>query len=297
MKNKIKNFGLLFVGLLTAGVITSADAQRGYYGRGSNRGDYNRGNNRVNYPGNYRGGYSKSYSNNYSRSYGSVYSYRPPVVIHGGYSPYFGPRYYGVPHGSISITFGGNPYYYYGGSYYRPYGAYYRTVFPPIGLRIGILPVGYMPIYVGPDPYYFYNGTYYRRYDDRNYEVVDAPMGAQISSLPTGAKSVVVNGEKFYELNGTYYKEDRDSKGRRVFTVVGKNGEIDNTEEAPDESSPRMGDRVAELPENTKTITLNGQKLYVAPDETYYKLESDGSYTIVGLAGSDINTNTSANSF
>jgi hypothetical protein len=192
----------------------------------------------------HRGNFSRSYSRNYRNDYGSHYkvypnySLRAPVIMGPRYAPRYAPvvigsRYYALPHGSISITFGGNPYYYYGGSFYRPFGTYFQMIFPPVGLRIGILPPGYIPIYVGPDPYYFYNGIYYRRYDDRNYEVVEAPMGAQVSSLPRGAKRVTVNGEKFYELNGTYYKEDRDAKGRVVYTVVGKNGEINNTEEAP----------------------------------------------------------------
>jgi hypothetical protein len=148
-----------------------------------------------------------------------------------------------------------------------------------------MLPPGYIPILVGSDPYYFYNGIYYRKYDDRNYQVVDAPMGAQLSSLPEGAKSVKVNGEKFYELNGTYYKKDRDSKGRDVYTVVGKNGEIENTEENPGyNSGPRVGDRVAELPPDSKIVRLNDEKFYVAPDDTYFRSESDGSYTVVGVA-------------
>jgi len=211
----------------------------------------------------------------------------PPVVIAKPYSPYaYGARYYSVPQGSISITFGGNPYYYFGGSFYQPYNGYYRPVFPPVGIHVGMLPPGYIPILGGPGPYYFGNGAFYRRYDDHSYEVVDAPMGAQLSSLPKGARSVRINGEKFYELNGTYLKEDRDSKGRVVYTVVGKNGEIENSEDRPaPPAAPKAGDRVTELPENSKLITLNGEKLYVAPDNTYYQPEADGTFTIVGTAG------------
>jgi len=122
---------------------------------------------------------------------------------------------------------------------------------------------------------------------------VDAPMGAQLSSLPTGARSVVVNGEKFYELNGTYFKEDRNAKGQVVYTVVGKNGRIDNTENEPTPSpasppEPETGDRVSELPDNCKTIVVDGQKLYVSPNNTYYRLESDGSYTVVGSASQNV---------
>ena len=52
-----------------------------------------------------------------------------------------------------------------------------------------------------------------------------------VYNLPEGAKAVILNGEKLYELNGTYYKEDRDSKGQTIYTVVGKNGEVNNTDE------------------------------------------------------------------
>src|SRR5205085_1436702 len=139
----------VLLALYFAGVfMTSASAQRGYSK------DYTRGSRY----------YSRGYQNNY-RSYNN-YSYHAPVVIKRAYSPiYYGPRYYGVPRGSISITFGGNPYYYYGGSFYRPYGGYYHSIFPPVGIRIGMLPMGYIPINIGPDPYFFYNGTYYRRSD------------------------------------------------------------------------------------------------------------------------------------
>jgi len=281
MEKLIKFLRLSLMVIFIAGLLTSVNGQRGY------RGNYGRG-------------YAHDYANVYRGNYGhmqrgsyNAYNYRSPVII-GNYRPVvFGPRYFGVPHGSISITFGGNPYYYFGGTFYRPYGGYYRSIFPPIGIHIGVLPYGYLPIYVGPDLFYFYNGIYYRRYDDRSYEVVDAPMGAQLSSLPTGARSVVVNGEKFYELNGTYYKEDRNAKGKVVYTVVGKNGHIDNSENEPapapaPPATPKTGDRVSELPDNCKTVVINGQKLYASPNDTYYRAEPDGSYTVVGSANENI---------
>lgn len=242
---------------LCAGLLINANAQRGF-----------------------RGNYGHGY-----RVYRPVYSYRPPIIVGRYAAPVvFGPRYYAVPHGSLSIMFGGNPYFFFGGSFYIPFGRYYRTVMPPVGIHITMLPYGYVPIMVGPDQYYFYNGIYYRHFDDRSYEVVDAPMGAQLSSLPKGAKSVLVNGEKFYELNGTYYKEDRDSKGRVVYTVVGKDGQINNSEETPAQpSAPKLGDKIFQLPQNSKSIMLNGEKLYVSPDNIYYRQEADGSYTVVGL--------------
>ncbi len=230
--------------------------------------------------------------------YGNTYRYTNNYYVNGyrngyGHRVIFmnGPRYRIVPRNSISIYFGGNPYYYNQGCFYGYYGGFYQPLFPPFGLRISVLPFGYTRFYVGMVPFFYYNGIYYRQYNDNNYEVVDAPMGATVSSLPTGAKLVVVNGEKLYELNGTYYKADRDSKGNEVYTVVGKNGEINNTPEvdnnttAAPPASLEIGDILNQLPEGTKTATINGEKVYVTPDGNYLEEENiDGvlKYKVIG---------------
>jgi hypothetical protein len=227
------------------------------------------------------------------------------------YSFMYGPRYTFIPRNSISLYFGGYPYYYNDGFFYGYYSGFYQPIFPPFGIRVGILPYGYSRIFLGPDLFYYYNGIYYRQYDDNNYEVVDAPMGATVRSLPEGAKAVTINGEKMYELNGTYYKEGTNSKGKVIYTVVGKNGEVNNTENdngdinttptpdnnnntitAPNNStndqttSLQMGDVVNELPQGSKTVTINGEKMYVTPDDTYLKQNSDSNgnaeYKVVG---------------
>jgi hypothetical protein len=260
------------------------------YNRNNNNYRYNN-NNYGNNNNNYR--YSNNnyrYNNNYYRSgYGSGYNR--------GFSFAYGPRYSIIPRTSISLYFGGSPYYFYNGFYYGYYGGYYEPIFPPIGLRIGFLPYGCSRLFIGGYPYYYNNGIYYRQYDD-DYEVVDPPMGATVNSLPKGAKSVILNGEKMYELNGTYYKEDRNSKGEVIYTVVGKNGEINNTGDSGENSSIpgnndvntppvslQMGDIVNQLPEGSRVITINGEKMYVAPDDTYLKEESNGGvvqYKVVG---------------
>jgi hypothetical protein len=219
----------------------------------------------------------------------------------------YGTRYTILPRSCVSISFGGYPYYYNDGFYYGYYGGYYQPIFPPFGLRIGVLPYGYYSFYLGGYPYYYYNGIYYQQYDN-SYQVVDAPKGASVYSLPEGAKSVVLNGEKLYELNGTYYKEDRDSKGQTIYTVVGKNGEVNNTNNSdlnnpdnnlnnddnanndnslntPPVSSLQLGDIVTQLPEGSRVVTINGEKMYVSPDDTYLKEETDGGvvqYKVVG---------------
>ena len=173
------------------------------------------------------------------------------------------------------------------------YDGYYEPVFAPIGIHVTILPVGYYPIYVGPIPYYYYEGIYYRRYNDRNdeYEVVDAPMGAVVKSLPKGATKVVLNGEKLYEFDGSYYKEGTNSKNEVVYTVVGKNGVINNTgEQQPVTNAvqtPQIGDEITTLPENSKRVTINGDVLYVTPDNFYLKAETINNtttYKVVGKA-------------
>jgi hypothetical protein len=270
--------------------------------------------------------YNNYYAYNGNRYIGGGRSFRSGYYTYNNrnYAFMYGPRYSIIPRNSVSIYFGGYPYYYNSGFFYGYYGGYYQPLFPPIGLQIGYLPYGYSSLYVGGYPYYYYNGIYYRPYDDNNYEVVDPPMGASVYSLPQGAKSVVLNGEKLYELNGTYYKEDRDSKGQTIYTVVGKNGQVNNTDDESNNgnnnnsnlngnsdngnlngsndsrnlngnsdnslSAPpgslQMGDVVSPLPEGSRIVTINGEKMYVTPDNTYLKENSSDSgavqYKVVG---------------
>jgi hypothetical protein len=193
---------------------------------------------------------------------------RPPVAVNRPVVTT--PTYAYYPYHGISYRFSG-------GYFYRPYGSYWRVAYPPVGMRINFLPYGYVPMYVGPSLYYYNNGSYYKRYDDNNYEVVDPPMGATLSSLPRGAQKVTVNGEQFYELNGTYYKKTTNDKGKTIYVVTGKNGEINNSADpnavTPDQqsSSLQQGDIIDQLPENYKTVTLKGATYYVGPDNTYYQ--------------------------
>jgi hypothetical protein len=239
--------------------------------------------------------------NNYYNRYPRVYNYdrsgRYSFVRYNYYAPrryvYIGaPRYRVIPRTFISINFGGYPYWYDRGCFYGYYDDYYVPVFAPVGIHVTVLPVGYRRIYVGPSPYYYYfEGVYYRNYQDRDneYEVVDAPMGAVISVLPKGATAAVVNGEKFYEFNGTYYKEGANDKNEVVYTVVGKNGNINNTDEQKDDEiiAPQIGDEITALPENSREVTINGEVLYVTPDNLYLKAETRNNtttYKVVGKA-------------
>ena len=229
---------------------------------------------------NYRYGSGRGYSGGYYTFHNRRYSYM------------YGPRYTIIPHSFISLRFGGNPYYFNNGFFYGYYSGYYQPIFPPVGIRISVLPFGYSSVFVGGYPYYYYNGIYYRQYDDDNYEVVDPPMGATVYNLPDGAKSVVLNGEELYELNGTYYREEKNSKGEITYTVVGKNGEVNNSDDELNNganndnnltaplSSLQIGDVVTQLPEGSKAVTINGEKMYVTPDNTYLKEDVDNNGTV-----------------
>ena len=283
---------------------------------------YNTRNNVVARNG-YSGAASRNYNNShiysrnyrYQSNYGNVYGRRTGFM--------YGTRYRFIPHSFISLRFGGNPYYYNNGFFYGYYGGYYQPIFPPFGLQLGMLPFGYSSFYWGGNPYYYYNGIYYTNSygDDGGYQVVDAPMGATVSSLPGGATSVVVNGEVLYELNGTYYKAEQDANGNNVFTVVGKNGVINNTPSVQNQTtqppstdnnnmqypsdmqsqsnvqSPssdnaqatpsqlNIGDAVSQLPDGSKLVNINGQQLYQTPDNVYLKGESNNGIVQFKVVG------------
>src|SRR5574338_113931 len=211
-----------------------------------------------------------------------------------GYRPY-----YSRP--IVSIGFGYRNYGYY--PYYRapvyryyPGGLYF-------GMHIGALPFGYSSIYVGPHLFYYYDGIYYRPYGDNEYEVTAPPLGAKVPRLPGNAKVTVINGQKYYVANGTYYKEEITDDNEILYKVVGVNGKlntddsIDNTNGdnennndntailKDDRSGVKIGDRVDELPDNSKVVVINKQKYFQSPSGYYYQEVVEGNtihYEVVG---------------
>ncbi len=61
--------------------------------------------------------------------------------------------------------------------------------------------------------------------------------------------------------------------------MVKSNGNNDNSISAPP-TSLKMGDVVSQLPEGSKVVTINGEKMYVTPDNTYLKEDSNDSGTV-----------------
>lgn len=283
---KSKALLITALALILTIIAFSVQAQRGN-GRGR---DDDRRNNR---------GYSRNDRDDrygrYDRGRNYGYSYRAPYRSYGynyGYRPYYRPPVFSFSYPRVMIPFGGFNFYFSNGYYYRNWGGSYRVVMPPVGIRINVLPPGYRSYYYGNDPYYYYGGTYYRPYNNQ-FEVVEPPMGASLPELPTGAKVTVINGQKFYELNGTFYKEDIRENSELWYTVVGKNGRLDteylnqpqlNPNQSP-ESQYVIGDIVDKLPDDSRSIIINGQKLFLSPDNIYYQevIEKDVvRYKVVG---------------
>lgn len=227
-------------------------------------------------------------------------SRRPLITNRYSYQPRFMPygRRTRLPFAYTRIRFMGRPFYYTNGLYYANYGNYYGLVAPPFGLTLGLLPRGYWGLNFGGFPYYYYSGVFYRSTNDHQYQVVEAPIGAEVPNLPNDAKPIVINEQKLYEYLGTYYKEVIDVNGKRRYIVQGRDGVLntDNMNDVTVEDNnstltgtnykPSIGDVVLQLPNQTKTVVINGKKLYVTPDNIYYEEYYDENvlkYKVVGM--------------
>jgi hypothetical protein len=250
-------------GAITNGFQNRSSIGRSGYSAGTSRG----------YVGNrsafgYRGG-------NYGRYYG-----RSNYYGRGGYG--YRPRYYGAR------------YFGYGFHNYRGY--YNSYYLPRIGFSIGVLPFGYYPFYFGNYQYYYSDGLYYQQYNNQ-YTVVEPPIGAAVNALPSKAEPITINGEQYYESNGVYYRPVTKDDGTVVYEVAGKDGEL-NTDNGGngsngsyDEPQLQIGDIVKQLPDDCHKIKVNGEKLYVSPDGTYFQEQTDADnnkvYKVVGLSGDE----------
>jgi len=207
------------------------------------------------------------------------------------------PNYRSYPgiqaNGVTRISGGGRPY----AGYYNAHGYYNSFYAPHLGFRLNVLPYGYYPFYFGPNQYFYSDGLYYQ-YADNQYSVVEPPIGAAINTLPDNAQSIMINGIQYYELNGVYYQPITKDDGSVVYQVAGKDGELNtsvdpNDPNAQQQAAPQIGDIVPNLPDNCRTIKINGQKLYVSQDDYYFQETKDNNgnkaYKIVGTPNDEPN--------
>jgi hypothetical protein len=199
----------------------------------------------------------------------------------GGISPNnVGYRTYpALPYGRNHITVRPRGIYYTNRGYYKTYYA------PRIGFRINVLPGSYYQFDYDSYQYYYSDGLYYQ-FDNNEYSVVEPPVGAAITTLPPKAQSIVINGVQYYEANGVYYQPITKDDGTVVYEIAGKDGEL-NTQEFDQDTPPQVGEMVETLPQDCKTLKLNGKKYYVTADGYYFQDATDPNgnkvYKIVGV--------------
>lgn len=214
MKRAYKSIsGLLLAGLLIIVLSTSASAQRGrgHFGGGVHLGF---------------GGPRFSFGLGYYRPY---YTY-----------PRLGFYINTLPYGYYPFFVGPDQYYYYGGTFYRPYNNGYEIAAPPIGAAIPQLPSNAHPIMIDGQQYYEQNGVYYKEgVDDK------------------GKKVFIVSGK-----DGVLNTDNANTDN--------------NTNQRP----PQVGDVVNQLPDDCRIVTLNKKKYFISPDDIYYEEFKDASNNI-----------------
>lgn len=240
------------------------------------------------------------------------------------------PRYApGRVYGGVNVGIGVRSNYFYRGAgfYGRPYygvgyGAYYRSYYPHIGIFFNVLPFGYYPFYFGGYPYYYNEGLFYQPYNG-GYQVVAPPVNAEVPRLPRGAQEIVINGQQYFEKDGVYYQPIVNEDGRKVYRVAGKDGvlntdngtqqQVNPQQQQPTDNNsnnnnntdnnnvigmPRVGDVVNAVPQDSRAVRINGEKLFVSPDGVYYQEDNSGNtriFKVVGVPNPDGGTDAVTN--
>lgn len=195
---------------------------------------YERGGHGYHRPYGYRGGHG--------HWHGHGHHYWGPRIALGFTAPV-------LPFGFVSLSVGGNPYFYQGGYFYRPAPVGYVVVQAPLGASVVSLPGSAVRVAIGGAIYYQYADTYYQwQPAARAYVVVPPPAGAPVAAapavpapapvppapsgpnggyapgqvleeLPTGYTAEVINGVQYYRYGGNYFMPTQRD-GHEVYVVV-----------------------------------------------------------------------------
>jgi hypothetical protein len=221
MKRAYKSIsGLLLAGLLVIVLSTTASAQRG-------RGGFH-GGGRI--------------------GFGGGFGYGPRVSFGLGlYRPYYAYPRIGffintLPYGYYPFYWGPDQYYYYGGTFYRPYNNGYEIAAPPIGAAIPKLPSNAHPILIDGQQYFELNGVYYKEgVDDKGKKVYIVSgkdgvlntgnsnqddqripqVGDVVAQLPDGCRKVTLNAKTYYvSADDIYYEEFKDANNTISYRIA-----------------------------------------------------------------------------
>ncbi len=214
--------GLALAGLLTVTLVPAASAQRGFHGGGGIR----IGGGGFHGAFGFRGGIGLGFR-------GGLFGY-PAIGFRIGFLPY----------GYYPFYFGPDLYYYYGGTFYRPYdGGGYEVTTPPVGAAVPSLPKGAQSIVIDKQQYYEFNGVYYQEgVDDKGKKIyvvagkdgvlntnnntaddqAPAPrVGDIVNQLPDGCRKVTLNDKKYFvSPDGIYYEEFKDSHNFKAYRIA-----------------------------------------------------------------------------
>jgi hypothetical protein len=175
------------------------------------------------------------------RPSGLYYNYR------GYYGSYYTPRLgfsiNVLPYGYYPFYYGPSQYFYSEGLFYQYDNNQYTVVEPPIGAAIATLPEKAQSIVINGQQYYELNGVYYQpitkddgtvvyqvagkdgelNTDTNNNVQQSLPQVGDISDvLPDEYRVIKLNGQKYYVTNDGYYFQDAvDSKGNKVYKIIG----------------------------------------------------------------------------
>jgi hypothetical protein len=227
MKRAYKSIsGLLLAGFLILVLTSNASAQRGR--------------------GGFRGGFHGGFG---GTGFGFGFGGPRLSIGFGAYRPYYAYPRVGfylntLPFGYYPFYYGPDQYYYYGGTFYRPYNNGYEIAAPPIGAAIPQLPNNAHPIMIDGQQYYELNGVYYKEgVDEKGKKVFvvsgkdgvlntdAAPQATQrapqvgdvVTQLPDGCRKVTLAGKKYYvSADDIYYEEFTDANqntGYRIASV------------------------------------------------------------------------------
>ena len=216
-----------------------------------------------------------------------VHPHHRDFVDHGHASHYYarGPHYFGyrvrvLPSGYVRHHLWGLDYYLYDGIYYRYWDGFYHICRPPFGLIASAIDAALLSCV----RFSYYN-TLYRTYNNiyDNYATIDeqnriiannnaiiaaqnsavaqaAPTAQEASSLAASLGLI----QSYAGADTQYYYQDG------VFYIVDKNGKYVTI-------VPPAGALVETLPDDYKTITLNGDTYFQVDNTVYRTVVVDGA--------------------
>lgn len=240
-----------------------------------------------------------------------VYHRRPAVSIgiggvFGGYYPYrvWGPSV-GVnvgivlpppganttirrmPPGTQRRYYGGITYYYRNNNYYRErQNGGYEMVEPPLGATFDNLPGGTRKRIIDGEIYYERDGNYYMRDENADGDVVYILVGKDGELDTTEARRRMMESDRQWEedeyTNDKNYRDNnnRESDDDEIIVRNGNKNYEENSNDAVYDNRPQLGDRLEQLPKDSRVIAVDGKKQYVSPSGNYYKEVQENGKTV-----------------